>query len=318
MLSAPRLRSVVLLASLLVPSVALADEEPPPLPPPAPSAPAPAAPASGSATIDNVHLRNGGLYRGHVTEIVPGDHVTIVVEKGETKRIPWPEVDRVIVSSAAVPPPPPSPGGAAPATPPLAAPMVGPRARVHITTSRTVILYRKPAGSNAWSQACTSPCNEELPIGDTYRLTGNGVGGTKEFHLEASPGGTVDVAVDPANTGGMIIGGAMAGAGVVTGYVGLLVAAIGAGRNAKDCDFVNSCNSSKDGDDMVAGGLIAMGIGAALTIGGILVFVSSAKTDVTQSSAGRGETAFRREPMWTARTASAPAATFPVLYEGRF
>jgi hypothetical protein len=116
---------VTLAAATLLPALAFADDEVPPLPPPSAQAE-----ASGSATVDSVHLRNGGLYRGRVTEIVPGDHVTVVIaSSGETKRIPWPEIDRVIVASTPVPP---APTGSTPvsSTPSAPAPMVGPRARV--------------------------------------------------------------------------------------------------------------------------------------------------------------------------------------------
>src|SRR5262245_30671008 len=96
---------VSLAATTLVPSLAFGDDEPPP---PLPSPSTPAAPASAAAaTVDSVHLRNGGFFRGRVTEIVPGDHVTVIVApSGETKRIPWAEVDRVIVASTPVPPAP--------------------------------------------------------------------------------------------------------------------------------------------------------------------------------------------------------------------
>src|SRR5205085_9806521 len=97
---------VSLLAASVVPSLALADDEPPP-PLPSPSAPASSSGSTASTTVDAVHLRNGGFYRGRVTEIVPGDHVTVVVAPGgETKRIPWADVDRVIVASTPVPPAP--------------------------------------------------------------------------------------------------------------------------------------------------------------------------------------------------------------------
>ena len=217
--------TLTLLAAIaLTPAVARADD-PPPLPPPSAQTT-----ATASGTVDTVHLRNGGMFRGHVTEIIPGDHVTIVVEgKAESRRIPWPEVDRVIVASTAVPPPPSSSTTApAAATPPTPAPMVGPKARVRITSPKQVILYRRPAGSNAFVQQCTSPCNEDLPIGDTYRVTGNGVAQSKDFRLDAPPGGAVDIVVDPPSTGGMILGGFMAGGGASAAYVGLLMTLVGA------------------------------------------------------------------------------------------
>lgn len=330
---------LALTAALFVPTTAFAQEEepPPPLPPPAASEGATATP-SATATIDSVHLRNGGLYRGRVTEIVPGDHVTVIVDKGETKRVPWAEVDRVIVASTALPAPSsssaPVPGATTPATPP----MVGPRAHVRITSSKNVILYRRPAGSTGWVQACTSPCNQELPIGDAYRVTGSAVAASKEFRLDASPGGSVNIAVDPPSTGGMLLGGFLAGGGATTAYVGMLMALIGASESNSGC-YSNSstddyCSRRKsDGEDLRNGGLIAMGVGTALTIGGILVFLGSAKTDITQTSGSRGSSgaasparpldAFLRQPTYrtsssSERAAAAPPPTFPIVLGGTF
>lgn len=310
----------VLATALLVATTAFAQEDtPPPLPPPLP-------PPATTPTLDDVHLRNGGLVRGQVLEIRPGDHVTLRVEGGATKTIPWAEVDRVIVSSAAAPPTPPA-AAPAPATPP---PMVGPRARVHITSPSNVILYRRPAGSTSWVPACTSPCNEELPIGDLYRVTGNAVPASKEFSLEVGPGGTVDIAVDPASTGGMIGAGFLAGTGATAAYVGLLMTIFGQAIISGDCNErragTSSCASKSDGESLRTAGLVTFGIGAAATVGGILLFLNSAKTDIVQSSTGKGEAprtldAFVRQPTW--RTASgaerAPAApSFPIVFQHAF
>ena len=328
---------LALTAALFAPTTAFAQEEEPPPPLPPPSEGATATP-SATATIDSVHLRNGGLYRGRVTEIVPGDHVTVIVDKGETKRVPWAEVDRVIVASTALPAPPSSSAPVPAATPPLPAPMVGPRAHVHITTSKNVILYRRPAGSTGWVQACTSPCNQELPSGDAYRGTGSAVAASKEFRLDASPGGSVNIAVDPPSTGGMVLGGFLAGGGATTAYVGMLMALIGASESNSGCYSYNSTDDycarrKSDGEDLRNGGLIAMGVGTALTIGGILVFLGSAKTDITQTSGTRGSSgaasplrpldAFLRQPTYRTsssaeRAAAAPPATFPVVLGGTF
>ncbi len=270
--------------------------------------------AAADTTIDDVHLRNGGLYRGRVTEIVPGDHVTVIVEGGETKRIAWAEVDRVVVAapvgapSTTTTPPAPAPA----ATPPP--PMEGPRVRVHVTSDKPVLLYRRPAGTTTWVQACTSPCDVELPTGDTYRINGNGLQGTKEFNLQASGGGAVNIEVDPASTAGMVFGGTLSGIGWLVGYVGLILAAGSSGSSYRK--------------DEGSAGLIALGIGVAAGVAGVLIFVSSAKTDIIQSSSksGAGGTpprpldAFARQPTWrTTAAAERPApAIFPVLFEHRF
>lgn len=325
---------VSILAASLVPSVAFADDEVPPLPPPtAASAP------SASTTVDAVHLRNGGLYRGRVTEIVPGDHVTVIVAPGaETKRIPWPEVDRVIVASMPVPPAPTSTTPVA-STPVAPAPMVGPRARVHITSPKQVILYRRAAGTSAFQQACTSPCDLELPIGDTYRLAGNGLSQNKELHLSAGPNGFVDIVVDPPSTGGMILGGFIAGGGATAAYVGMLMALIGQSEADRSCytygtSYGSSCEDKKsDGESVRNAGLVTMVVGAGVTALGVIVFINSASTDITQrAGGGHGDAktknerldAFLRAPSWKTAGSSAeganpaPAAAFPLMFTGRF
>jgi len=272
------------------------------------------------ATLDAVHLRNGGLYRGRVTEIVPGDHVSITVAgSNETKRVPWPEVDRVIVGQAGNIPPPPTATAQTPAASPAtpAAPMVGPRARVHISSPKQVILYRRAAGTLGFAQACTSPCDEDLPTGDTYRLAGNGVSQTKEFQLPASTNGRVDIVLDPPSVGGMIGGGLLAGTGATAAYIGLIMALVGQEEKDKGCYVYSSGScSSSDGESLRNAGLVTMLIGAALTTVGIVVFINSASTDVNLKGNAPAE-AYVRTPTWKTAT-TAQGATFPLLFTTHF
>jgi hypothetical protein len=302
-----------LIASALVfGSAALADEHPPPLPPPS----APVAEAAGP--VDAVHLRNGGLYRGHVTEIVPGDHVTIYVEHGDQKKIPWSEIDRVIVATTPIPPAPSSSGSDThaipPATPPVSAPMVGPKVRVHVSAPSTVILYRRPAGTTSWTQACTSPCNIDLPINDSYRVVGNNVAQSGEFTLGGAPGGSVDLKVDPQSVGGMVMGGLIGGAGALIGYVGLLVTLVSLG------------DDTSENKDARGAGLVMMALGGLATVGGVLLFVASAKTDVTTTASGGAPSgsnitmndAWKRVPTWRTAEAGAAPAQFPIMFSHAF
>ena len=300
-------------AGLLAATPAFADEPLQALPPPPAASPTT---TSSGGTIDAVHLRNGGLYRGRVTEIVPGDHVTILVEKGEPKRVAWGDIDKVIVAS----PPPPaaaptgdwtSPGARVipPATPPTPAPMVGPKVRVHINSPSRVILYRRPAGTNSWVQACASPCDEELPLGDQYRVAGNGVAQSKEVSLGGNPGGAVTLTVDPPSIGGMIMGGLIAGAGVTAGYIGMVFVLVSLDHNSSRYEKMRTT------------GLVAMGLGTVATVGGLVMFLVSARTDLLTSSAGGTKDAFRRDPIWRptdTTTATLPAAQYPLLFTHAF
>lgn len=337
-----RLLGVVsVFAVVSVSAAAHADDEEPPLhlqPVPAEGTPTspPTTTESTTATVDTVHLRNGGLFRGRVTEIVPGDHVTVILPSNETKRIPWPEVDRVIVASTPIPP-----AGTVSAPPAAAPPMVGPKARVHVTSAKRAILYRRPAGTNSWVQACQAPCDVDLPIGDTYRIAGNGLSQSKEIHLEAGPNGFVDLVVDPPSTGGMVIGGVLAGAGGLTGTVGALVALVGASNAGLDCNHYydstyyyskDQCERDKrDGPGLRDAGLVTLGVGAAVGVVGLVVFLNSAKTDVDQRGHAASDAkldlprdAFVRRPEWKTVASSAesatpvPPASFPLVLTGHF
>jgi hypothetical protein len=323
--------AIVLSTLLLAPAVARADDDDglQPLPVP-PQTSATQTQTIHVEAIDSVHLRNGTLYRGHVAELVPGDHVTIKTETGDSKRVAWTDIEKVIIASS--PPPTTTAPAASPVEPPP--PMVGPKARVHITSSKRVLLYRRPAGSGGWYQACASPCDMELPTGDTYRIHGNNIPNSKEIRLDVGPSGFVDLHVDPPNTGGMVLGGIVAGGGGLTFMVGALVALVGAANAGLDCNNYDhryytsqaQCQKAKDdGPGLRNGGLIALGIGAAVTGAGLLVIFNSATTDVDQHGGKKSSNdAFVRLPGWKAGASSAenatppPAAAFPVMWQGTF
>jgi hypothetical protein len=269
--------------------------------------------ATSTGSIDTVQLRSGAVYRGQVLEIQPNSHVTIVVPGEGTTKVAWADVEKVVVASYTGPLPP-SAGGAAPtpyvaaSTPPIDAPMKGPRARVHVHAKTPVLLYRKPAGSDAWTKACASPCDVELPLGDSYRLTGNGVPQTKEFKLDAPPGGSVEIHFDPPSTPGMLFGGTLAYGGALAAYVGLIVS-------------LASTGSSASRSEMRTGGLVTIAAGTGVGVVGLLLFLSSSGTDIDQKSgAPPPRDAFLRTPTWkTANEATAvPAPTFPVLLTRTF
>jgi hypothetical protein len=276
------------------------------------------------ATMDAVHLQNGDLYRGRVTENVPGDHVSITIaSSGESKRIPWAEVDRVIIAETSVPGAPTAGGGASttpstaptPATPP---PMVGPRVRVHIGSSNEVFLYRRATGTSGFMRACTSPCDQELPINDTYRLAGNRLPEAwrnKEFHLHGENGGTMEIVVGPPSVGGMIVGGIILGGGATAVVVGLLLGI--AGQKRACAQYCGGSGGSED-ETMSTAGLVTALVGAAIATAGIVVFIKSRSTDVTmKGSGGTSAEGWVRKPMWTTPNA-AERASYPVVFTARF
>lgn len=292
---------LALTSIMLAPALALADDEtPPPL-----LAGEATTTESPTATVDTVHLRSGGLFRGRVTEILPGDHVTVNLPSGEARRIPWADVERVIVASTPVPPP---PTASAPPTPSPS--MVGPRAIVHIKSSGRVTLYRRAAGTTELVRACDSPCDAALPLGDGYRIGGRGITTTNEFRLAAKPGGSVELTVDGPNWGGIVGGGLLTIGGGVTAYVGALFALAGA-----------SCAGCRATKSIQNAGFGALAVGAAMIGVGLLIVFPSLKTDLSQETSAPSRDAFVRTPTW--RTAGVGAEGRPMtttfsLLEGSF
>jgi len=266
------------------------------------------------ATPDTVHLRNGGLLRGRVTEIVPGDHVTVLMVGGEQKRIPWIEVDRVVVATDK---PQPQSSGPAPlvVSPPstseaAAPPMVGPRVRVRLRGTGTLYLYRKPAGASDFVKACESPCDMDVPVGDTYKVGGSGVTTTKEFRIDqVGDGRYVEITVDGPSYVGIVGGGLMTIVGGLTAYVGLVFTLAG-----------SSSSSSSTGEEIRNIGIGALLVGSGLIALGLVIVFPSLKTDLSQETKTISKDGFLRRPQWkTIESAGlVPQATFPVLFERSF
>jgi len=283
-----------LLATSLA-SVASAEEEGPPR-----------AALTESATPDTIHLRSGGVVVGRVTEIVGGEHVTIVTPSGETRNVPWSDVARLVVVSTVFPPRPPAPSrGPAPMVPDSGGagpePMVGPLVFVHIDASGPAHLYRRAAGTDDYVTVCEAPCDKELPVGDSYKL-GTGSSTTPAFKLEPQAGGVVRLEVSRSSWLGIVGGSLLATLGLV---------------------LWGSMGDKASGATNV--GLFFAG-GAAIT-GGIFAIVASGKTRISQTKLEREERrepqrdAFVRAPVWrSARSeqVGAATATFPLLLERRF
>jgi hypothetical protein len=237
-----------------------------------------AAPARAEAPLDTVYLVGGGLVRGTLAESVPNDHVTIVLITGEVRRVPWSEIVRIEAGGA-------SPSPAPAPAPAPAPPMRGPTVTVHITSRVPVLLDRRPAGSDTWVPACASPCDAELPIGDTYRVEGAGLRASQEIHLAAQPGARVELAVTPARKALRGLGQGFATVGASFGLLGIPMLISGIAQAGRSCgpESPNSVYVTPDGSftqcrqDVASGrdlrnaGIVLTAI--ALTTGGIGVWL---------------------------------------------
>lgn len=266
---------------------------------------------SQAEAADTVHLRSGGSHRGRITEVLPGDHVTIVSEAGEPKRIPWSDIERLVLpsvtrSEAAAPIP-------APAPPPP--PLNGPLVRVHISSKAVVNLHRRPIGSVDWVEACVSPCDKELPAGDGYRITGTGIA-EKELVLHADGAKTVEIRIDPPSTPGMVGGVALTVIGASAALLGFLMLPTTCMGEKAGCE-----QKGRDGTGTVGGILFASGAGAAVI--GTLTFLFSSKTDVAVAVDGKERTPPsnrepNREPSWRGGSIEAPPMKLPFVFTRTF
>ncbi len=146
--------------------------------------------ASAPGLADEVKLRDGSVFRGTITELVPRDHVDLLMANGQTRR--FSAADVAYAGPAARPP--------APAGPP------GPRGvPLHVESDQDDVALLVRTGQvegEAWgfrgavamaardyAVLCTAPCDTQVPVG-VHRLA------------LSEHGGHVVEAEDPIEVGG--------------------------------------------------------------------------------------------------------------------
>lgn len=260
---------------------------------PAPVAPAPAAPAP-AAPADVVELKSGALYRGTISEQVPGDHVEIVTLSGTTKRFPMSEVAYAGPESARPRRTPP----AAPSAPPATGMRDGvePIVTLHAREARLevvaslpgVTLYRKAAtavvggygggygSASGYDVICTAPCDVSLPSG-THTLA---------LSLDRRSPLEVDPVTLPAGRSVLyarydkVSGATRAGGWVIFG-----LGIVGGGVVMFTADHINDDPPHFDGQQFALGGII---MGAGIAIGLVLALKRDhASIRIAPANAGR-------------------------------
>lgn len=268
-------------------------------PQPVPIPDATSARATSGVGRDTVFLKNGGMIRGDLIELLPNDHVTIGLASGQSAIVQWSQVQRieqgapVSASTPAEPSPTPAP------------PISGPTVLVHIESPRPVTLLRKTS-DGIWHTTCSSPCDLWLPKSDEYRIGGSGVTQSNDFDLEGASGQRVILSVNVGTTAGLTGGLIGAGVGLITFIVGVYVIAIAAAAKSMDCISTtsSSCSSSSSSSGgVVAGAALMVGGVAAMAVGGI-VALSHSKSGVSQEVQSRktglsgASNAWARLPTW--------------------
>ena len=279
--------------------------QPAPQPVPAPTyAPAPVAPGG-----DTVVLKNGGMIRGTLIEILPNDHATVQLPNGTSAIVQWSEIHHI--ERAAAPAPAPVPTGPAPL--PSSAPppkITGPTILVHIDSTRRVSLMRRAPENGEWITACESPCDMQLPLNNEYRIAGSGVTQSSEFDLDGQPGQRVVIKANVGTTAGLTGGLIITGVGLLVAIVGLYVIAGAAAVNSVSCvngkDTSTGASCSTSGGGVAVGVVLVLGGVAAMGIGGVIALINwktgqSQEVQVPKANAKAALVdfdAYKRAPVW--------------------
>ncbi len=304
------LSSVSLTASGLFPAAAAHAEVTAPT-----TAPAAAAAATTPSGDDAVYMKDGSLLRGVLVEMMPGDHVSIQLPTGQVAVVRWDAITRVERATRVDVKAPP------PAVPTTVQTAGAGQALVHIETDKPLQVETHIIGRE-WRFACDAPCDIALDLDKAYRIIGDGVRPSPTFRIAAAPGGRVVLDVATASKSGLVGGIVMASVGAPLMLIGGVIVAVGG---------LSSASGLSTGDGEKKSGWIVFGIGAGGLVGGVILILTNARTNVVQSN---GNTLVRpderaegyvRRPAWNdARLDTRPLDPRAVqtvlvpLYSGRF
>lgn len=273
---------------------------------PALPAPAPGLPPR-PAGDDVIHMKNGGLMRGTMIEVIPDVQARMQLVTGEIATVPWQQIDRIEHGGA----PAPAPASKAPPS----------EVWVHVDAPQGVLIQQDRTNDDDWVTVCAVPCDRPLPTGFYYRVTGGGIKTSADFALHASPGTHETVIVDGASKSGFVIGVVGMIVGGIVGYVGLLLVSFG----DLQAGFDDTSNGTSNSGTIGAGtAMIVVGLVAA--VGGLVLTLSNAKTKVGQDAdasraglllPGSSTGMLTSNAAVTERRDSPPVAGIPI-FSGRF
>lgn len=257
------------------------------------SSPVGAQEATPVAADDAVELRNGGVVRGKILEVVPDDSLVIEsAASGERKTFPWAEIAGYERAGARTDVVPREPRAAAP-TPAPAAPR-GPSAGsngvpiLHIESSRPAGLqlyevmseivavgYNASVYGITYRSVCVAPC--DAPIdgsqGHSFFFGGEGVTASGRFNLNGY-GGNVTAEVKPGRKGVRVGGFVLAGTGpslILGGALWLVVQ--GLTRTRTEFDGMGNLIEVPGPKRSPAGPAALIAVGSAMLVGGIVMAI---------------------------------------------
>lgn len=191
--------------------------------------------ASAPTAADIVRLKNGGLVRGTISELVPGASVTIITLTGEARKLAMAEVSYAGPAAN-------DPGAASePASPPAAAaPSDAPddeeprkyvtieagEARLRLVSDPPGLVFQRQSGkafsgnhsATGYARLCAAPCDITLPAGTETIAVGSDTGRPYKIQSLRIPEGPSELrAYYQDNQGKRNIGWIIMGAGLVGG-----------------------------------------------------------------------------------------------------
>jgi hypothetical protein len=225
--------------------------------------------------MDTVELRSGGVVKGTIVELLPGDHVTIQLASG-MKTFQWGEVSRVeragsqpqVQGPVYTQPPGTQP---TPQNEPLVQPGE-PSTRVFIDSTSPVSLFHMDNKGDV-KTVCIAPCGEVLPFTGLYWVSGKDINASDKFqlppgkaetklHVSGGSKGVVTAGVVLAVVGGNIF--------LIGGLILLGVAAVAATPGTRTGDL---------GGAWAVSGTIT-GVGLAMGIAGIVMWLANSSSSV--------------------------------------
>jgi hypothetical protein len=231
------------------------------------SEPAPPAATPRPVGDDTIYLKDGGMVRGTIVDLLPGAQARVQLVTGEVDTIPWPEIDHVARSAA-----PPASGTAGSQSP---APY---EVWVHIEAPEGVVVEQDVTNNDGWQPVCTAPCDRPLPTAFNYRVTGGGIRSSGDFTLSGAAGSHERLVVDAASKSAFILGVVAMAGGSVVAYVGLFT--------AYAAELSSTFETSDSTSGTLGAGVTMMAVGALAAVGGLVVALANGKTKVTVDAGG--------------------------------
>jgi hypothetical protein len=292
--------------ALLASSFSARAEEPAATPPAPLSGAETAAEAGADAAPDVVRLKNGGLLRGRISELIPGESVTIVTVTGKTREMAMSEVDYAgpVAKDPQAAPPVTKPAERSVSETKVSGeegekrrPYVtvhGKEARLHVVASEPGITFHRQAGSavafgagvtataTGYERICTAPCEVSLPAGtETLALSKD-----QKSPLAAEP-----VTLPPGDsklTGSIESRSGLRAAGwvvLIGGTVAGLAIVFTSRTTEQTCSQYGGCSDTPKLNTAQLLGGVALG-GLSIGIGGVMARVpDKAIIEVTPSEA---------------------------------